>query len=219
MNLWIKSIACGLALGLAGCDNPADLSTPARVAEAAPVAVESPPANAPDAAATAVAAGTPIDAQASKIEFVGSKVTGSHSGGFKSFTGTVRLEEGEVRAVRAEIDMDSTFSDNERLTGHLKSPDFFDVAKHPKAVFESTEIKPGGEKGASHTITGNLTLHGVTKSISFPATIQVDAEGAKINSDFFIKRTDFGIVYPGMPNDLIREEVVIKLAVKAPSKA
>ena len=92
----------------------------------------------------------------------------------------------------ADIDMASTWSDNEGLTGHLKSPDFFDVAKHPKATFVSTEITPGGEKGASHTVTGNFTLHGVTKSISFPATITVSDGSAKVDSEFFINRKDSG---------------------------
>lgn len=224
MNRWVNAVAASLILAMAaaGCGNPATDSTEAQVA--APVAVDTPAETTPAVAkpaGEAAAAGTPIDAQASKIEFVGSKVTGSHTGGFKDFSGTVVLspDEKEVQSIRAEILMDSTYSDNEKLTGHLKAPDFFDVAKFPKAVFESTEIKPGGEKGATHTVTGNLTLHGVTKSITFPATIRTDSGGAEIDSDFFIHRKDFGIEYAGMANDLIRDEVVIKLAVKAPRKA
>ena len=73
--------------------------------------------------------------------------------------------------------MDSIWTDTEKLTGHLKSADFFDVAKFPKSTFESTEIKAGSSdakaKDATHTVTGNLTLHGVTRSIQFPAKIAV----------------------------------------------
>ena len=81
-----------------------------------------------------------------------------------------------------------------------------------------SEIKPGSEKGATHTVTGNLTLHGVTKSISFPAKVTVNESGLELTSEFALNRKDFGINYPGKANDLIRDEVVIKLAVKAPKK-
>ena len=71
----------------------------------------------------------------------------------------------------------------------------------------------------SKTVQGNLTLHGVTKSISFPATVTVKDGGVSLASEFALNRRDFGINYPGMQNDLIRDEVVIKLDVKAPKKA
>lgn len=222
MERWMTVVAATAWLGLAigGCSNPADESTAARVSEPVPTptATGAPGGGGSVETASVPAGALPIATAESKVEFVGSKVTGSHSGGFQDFTGHVVLSPDgkEVQAIQAEIDMNSTYSDNEKLTGHLKAPDFFDVAKFPKATFVSTEIKPGGEKGASHTVTGNLTLHGVTKSISFPATLTVDEGSVAIDSDFFINRKDFGIEYPGMPNDLIRDEVVIKLAVKAP---
>jgi len=154
----------------------------------------------------------------SKIGFTGSKVTGSHSGYFPAFSGQVDLAPGQVEQsqVRVDIDMASVVADDERLTGHLKSPDFFDVAKFPKATFVTTEIKPGGPGGATHTVTGNLELHGVKKSITFPAQIEVTDETASLNSDFAINRKDFGILYPGKSDDLIRDEVVIRLSIKAP---
>ena len=112
--------------------------------------------------------------------------------------------------------MDSVWTDTEKLTGHLKSADFFDASKFPKSTFESTEIKAGSSdakaKDATHTVTGNLTLHGVTRSIEFPAKIVVSPDSASLDSEFFINRKDFGIIYPGMANDLIRDQVVLKLA-------
>jgi len=161
-----------------------------------------------------------ITPQNSKIEFVGSKVTGSHNGSFKQFTGTIELAKEGVEKSRVTIDIvtDSIFTDNERLTGHLKTADFFDVPKHPKANFTSTKIEPATTAGATHTVTGNLDLHGVKKSISFPATIQVAPDAASVNAEFAINRKDFGINYTGKANDLIRDEVVMKLTVKAPRK-
>ena len=118
--------------------------------------------------------------------------------------------------------MGSTWTDTDRLTGHLKSPDFFDVAKFPKSTFETTGITKGNTdakaKDATHTVTGNLTLHGVTKSIQFPARIGVTPDAATLDSEFFLNRKDFQINYPGMANDLIRDEVVINLAIRAPRK-
>jgi polyisoprenoid-binding protein YceI len=102
-----------------------------------------------------------------------------------------------------------------KLTEHLKTPDFFDVAKFPDAKFVSTEIRAGGDKGASHTVTGNLTMHGVTKSVTFPATIAVTADTASVDSDFSINRKDFGINYAGAADNLIRDDVVIKLTIRA----
>ena len=111
--------------------------------------------------------------------------------------------------------MASIWSDSDSLTGHLKGPDFFDVPKFAKTTFVTTEIKPGGDKGASHTITGNLDLHGVNKSITFPATVTITPEGASLKTEFALNRNDFGIVYPGKADDLIRNEVVLKLDLKA----
>jgi polyisoprenoid-binding protein YceI len=82
-------------------------------------------------------------------------------------------------------------------------------------VFVSTAIATAGTPNA-YTITGNLTLHGVTKSISFPATAVLTDKDLKANSEFSINRKDFGIVYPGMPDDLIRDDVLIKLTIEAP---
>jgi polyisoprenoid-binding protein YceI len=97
----------------------------------------------------------------------------------------------------------------------LKTADFFDVAKYPEANFVSTTIKPGGENGATHTVTGNLTLHGVTKAITFPATINVTPDVATVDSSFSINRKDFGINYAGAADNLIRDDVVLTLHVRA----
>ncbi|MFO0954626.1 MAG: YceI family protein [Isosphaeraceae bacterium] len=235
MSRVMRTAGCFALLSMvawAGCANPADdkfkvtATEPKAETAPAPALAPSPAPAGPGASAPATTpAATPavpagalaLDASASKIDFVGSKVTGSHSGGFKTFSGSAELssDQSSLAKVSVEIDMGSTWSDDERLTGHLKSPDFFDVAKNPKATFVSTEIKPGGEKGATHTITGNLTLHGVTKSLSFPATVAVKDGALSLNSEFALNRKDFAINYPGRANDLIRDEVVIKLDVKA----
>ncbi|HAV62569.1 MAG TPA: YceI family protein [Verrucomicrobiales bacterium] len=150
------------------------------------------------------------------IGFVGSKVTGSHEGGFTNVTGTIAVSDGRiVGSPEFQIDMASTWSDNDRLTGHLKSPDFFDVANHPTSTFTVATIEEGTPTA---TVTGNLALHGVTKSIAFPATINVGADAVNVQAEFAINRKDFGITYPGRPDDLIRDNVVIKLSLAAVPK-
>jgi polyisoprenoid-binding protein YceI len=157
-----------------------------------------------------------INAQNSKIEFIGSKVVGSQNGFFEKFDGVIYYAgQPEKSRVEITIDMNSVKTDADGLTTHLKTPDFFDVAKYPQATFTSTEIKPGGEKGATHTITGNLQLRGVTKAITFPANIAVTGDAVTVDSNFTINRKEFGINYAGAADNLVRDEVVLTLKVRA----
>jgi polyisoprenoid-binding protein YceI len=201
-------IVAGLSFGCAA--NPADNKAKATVGNAAPAS------NSPKSGATETLAITPEN---SKVEFVASKVTRSHNGSFKQFSGTIELVADNVPNSRVTIDIDtaSVVADDEQLTGHLKTPDFFDVAKFPKATFASTKIEPAGG-GDAYTVTGNFELHGVKKSITFPATIKATADSVAVDAEFAINRKDFGIVYKGKADDLIRDEVVLKLNLRVPRK-
>ena len=156
-----------------------------------------------------------------QLEWTGSKVTGKHDGSFKKLAGSVELVDGKLEngKVAVTIDMSSVEADHPKLTGHLKSGDFFEIDKHPEAKFVSTKVEKGGKDGATHTITGNLTLRGVTKSIRFPATIKSENGKLMVNSEFVINRKDFGVDYPGKPDDLIRDNVVLRLKLNVPRKA
>ena len=200
-----KLLALVFPLLLAACANPAADKPKAVTSEAAPVA--SNPAGGQRYS---------ITPDNSDITFVGSKVTGSHNGSFEKFTGAIDyLGQPEKSRVTVVINLDSVTADDPKLTNHLKTADFFDVAKYPVASFESTEIKPGGQAGATHTITGNLQLHGVTKAITFPATISADGDAVAVSSTFSINRKDFGINYAGARDNLIRDDVVLGLKVRA----
>jgi polyisoprenoid-binding protein YceI len=232
--------ACAAAFAFAaassqmtGCSNPADNKFQVEALPAKPrVAMGLDSVKAEDAVNGAAVAVTSEAAPAgvktvkavvadSKIEFTGSKVTGSHSGGFKAFTAEAVVDPVKKSLIdfKTTIDMDSTWSDNDRLTGHLKNQDFFDVPKFPTSKFETTQIDSVGDDklpGSNTMIVGNLTLHGVTKSIRFPAKVDIAESGAvTLNTEFAINRKDFGIEYAGKTDDLIRDEVVIRLAVKA----
>lgn len=148
-----------------------------------------------------------------RIDFLGAKVTDKHEGSFSSFSGTARLVDGNIEKSTVEVSIDTASLQVEpaKLRGHLLSADFFDVEKFPKATFTSTSIKATPAGPAPYEVTGNLDLHGVKKSITFPASIAVGDAGLTIAAEFAINRKDFAIVYPGMPDDLIKDEVLIKL--------
>ncbi|MBZ0113174.1 MAG: YceI family protein [Thermoanaerobaculia bacterium] len=196
-------IYCALPLTLAasmiGCADPTADAPKAVVNDVAPETAPTP--------ATA-AVEYPL---AGSIGFVGSKVTGSHDGGFENFSGTVSVvgDTVEGSSVKVTIDTTSLWADNEKLTKHLKSEDFFAVETFPTATFESTSITAGDE--GAYTVTGNLSLHGITKQISFPADIALSAEGYTAKAEFSILRFDFDIAFTGKKDDLIRDDVLIKL--------
>ena len=113
----------------------------------------------------------------------------------------------------------SVFTDTEGLTKHLQTGDFFEVEKFPKSAFSSTKIVPDTAKGANNfTVTGDLEMRGVKKSITFPATITVTPADVNVKAEFSINRKDFGIVYAGKADDLIRDDVVLRLDLKAAKK-
>ena len=92
------------------------------------------------------------------------------------------------------------------------NPGYQIVAAGGTAQFTSQSIV---REGTGYTVTGNLTLHGVTKSITFPASIMVTPEGVTAQSEFVLKRFDWNIEYKGKADDLIRDEVVVTLNIAA----
>ena len=152
-----------------------------------------------------------LDGKNTKIEFIGTKPNGKHEGGFKALAGTATAKAGDPTSLKFQVEIDTTslYSDNEKLTAHLKSPDFFGVKSNPKASFVTTKVETAKD---GHTVTGDLTLLGKTKSISFPARIAVSGEGFTLTSQFQIDRTDYGMTYGrGKVDDL----VTLKVSVNA----
>jgi polyisoprenoid-binding protein YceI len=202
---------------LAACEDPAANKARALTSNA------STPATSPRSAGPASVKGESlaITAENSKVLFTGSKVTGKHEGGFNQFSGTIDLVNGkpEESSVKIDIETASVFTDTDGLTKHLQTGDFFEVEKFPKASFVSTSIQrdPAGDAN-NYKVIGDLEFRGVRKSVTFPATIVVTPADVAVNSEFSINRKDFGIVYAGKADDLIRDDVVIKLDLKTPRK-
>lgn len=228
------AILVTLTLGVAACEDPAADKPKAAVGSAKPVpsaaASVAKSAAAPAASASAAPAEKPkaldipekpagaVDIDpASTVGFTGSKVTGKHDGKFEKFSGWIELKDGKLEGgrVAVKIEMGTVKTDDAKLDGHLQTGDFFLVEEHPIGTFVSTDIKTGGEKGATHTIEGNLNMRGVEKSVTFPAKIDVTKDPMTATAEFSINRKDWGIVYTGKADDLIRDDVVIKLDLKA----
>ena len=158
-----------------------------------------------------------INKDESTVTWLGTKPTGRHGGTIGISEGEVFLKDGTLSGANFVLDMNSIatedFQDNEemynKLVGHLKSPDFFDVENHPTAKFEMTSVKDyvaGDEAEESeesefklanptHEITGNLTMRDTTLSITFPAIVHVMGESVHAESKFNIDRTNWGVSY------------------------
>lgn len=147
---------------------------------------------------TGLVAGTwNIDPAHSTVGFsvrhlVVSKVRGT----FDDFTGAITIAEDGTPSVVADIKVDSVNTRNEGRDGHLKNADFFEAEKFPVATFRSTSVKA---KGGDYVLTGEFTLHGVTKQIDLDLEFLGTNPGmghgpvAGFEASCVINRRDFGI--------------------------
>ena len=186
-----------LSSWMMGCESEID----DKVAASVGTAKEAPVAPAATSSAWALSAD-------SHIAWVGAKVTDDHKGGFRALSGSATVEGNALRSAEVVIETASLFADHPKLESHLKGEDFFGVSRFPKATFSITSVAASAD--GSHTVTGNLDLHGVKKEISFPATVTVNGTMATVAAEFTLNRKDFGMAYPGKPDDLIRDEVLVK---------
>jgi len=150
----------------------------------------------------------PLTKDNTKIEWTGTKPDGKHDGGFEKVSGTATLTEAAGLKIEVEIDCDSLYSDDKKLTGHLKSPDFFAVKDHPKAKFVSTKVAKAGK---GYLVTGDLTLLGKKKEVSFTADIAA-GDTLTMKGVIEINRQDFGM---GYGKGKIDDKVAIRVKVDA----
>jgi polyisoprenoid-binding protein YceI len=143
-----------------------------------------------------------IDAAHSSVQFsVRHLMVSNVKGTFSGVTGTVSYdpEKLEQTSIDATVDVTTVNTNDEKRDGHLKSPDFFDVAKYPVMTFKGTNVESSGDV---HKVAGELTLHGVTKEVTLTVE-DVSAEtkdpwgsfriGANVKGK--IKRSDFGLTW------------------------
>jgi len=162
-----------------------------------------------------------VNIEQSSLQWTGRKVSGQHHGEVRIKSGALVVEEGKLIGGNFVIDL-TTITNHDldgeykgKLEGHLKSADFFDVDNHPEASFEITNVQDGAEAGTV-AISGNLTIRGVTKNITFDAQVQEASDAAvKATADFNIAREDWGVNYAGQADDLISKEINFKVTLVA----
>ena len=112
-----------------------------------------------------------IDAVHSNVSFSVRHIVSRTSGAFTSFEGTVDYDptHPEKSAVSATVDVGSIDTNNKRRDGHLKSADFFDAGQHPSITFVSRSAEKQGDR---LLVTGDLTMHGLTRQVVLPVEVK-----------------------------------------------
>ena len=173
-----------------------------------------------------------LDTLNSNVEWKGYKVfkseNTSHFGTIKFESGDVKIKDGKLESGTFVADMASLTSEDlkdkkdelEKLNGHLKSADFFEVEKFPTASYEITKVSPSAEGDYNTILDGNLTIKGITKPIQFKANIAVNAAEVSISTEpKDIMREEFGVKFQSpAANGVIKNDVTLQIRVKALEK-
>jgi len=137
-----------------------------------------------------------VDVAKSSITWIGKKVTGSHNGSIALKSGTLNVNGKSITGGGFIVDMTSIkdADGSAKLEGHLKADDFFGSEKYPTSNFVITKV---AGSGANVTVTGNLTIKGITKPLSFPATVAVGTDGTVTATapKIVVDRTKYDIKY------------------------
>lgn len=215
-----------IAAGLFGCTDFTEGKDRAVVNEAeepAETPTEEQPAEEPAPEADAAVTEEPVEEVAtltyaltpdSSIIFEGSKTIDTHVGGFEKFDGIITMQDGDPSTAKIDltIDTQTIFSDDTLLTSVLKGKEWFAIEEFPESTFVSTKIE--GTNG-DVSITGNLTIKGVTKSITFPATVNIADEKITGDAEFVIDRSIWNVGYSDWKGQLIKNDVLMALAIIA----
>lgn len=141
-----------------------------------------------------------VDPAKSNITWVGKKVTGEHTGKISFSNGTILTDGKAFTGGTFVVDMKSmTCTDisdaetNGKFLGHMTSPDFFDVTGHPTSKLVVTSVKKTGAN--TYNVTGDLTIKGTTKPVTFPATVTIAGNKVTAKADVTVDRTAYDIRY------------------------
>ena len=167
-----------------------------------------------------------VNTKVSNVDWVGKKVSGQHTGTINIKEGSISLHDGHLSGGTVIMDMSSIAvtditaeQGGDKLKGHLNSPDFFDAAKHQTATLTINSYKL--EKGSSYVVAGTLSIKGITKPISFPATIELKDGKLAAYAEVKVDRTLYDIKYgsgkffEGLGDKMIDDEFIVKFKIAA----
>ncbi|HXL72456.1 MAG TPA: YceI family protein [bacterium] len=168
-----------------------------------------------------------FDKAHSQIGFAVRHILSPVHGEFKDYDGTIHFDpkNPEDARISVTIQVDSINTDNEMRDHHLKTPDFFDAEKYPTITFKSTKITTAGDN--QYKVEGDLTMHGVTKSVVLDTTYDgsdtmMGAKIAGFSATTKIDRRDFGITFNKVlesGNLMVGNDVTITLDIALMDKA
>lgn len=164
-----------------------------------------------------------IDPTHSDITFkVKHMVISTVTGRFTAFSGTIKTDRPDFSDARVqfEADIDSISTNNEQRDAHLKSPDFFDAASHPKLSFVSTSLTRRGDD--RYELVGDMTIRGTTQRISLDATYNgtvagFDGDIAAFEISGKLNRQDYGLRWNAMTEAggvVVSDEVKLNIVVE-----
>jgi polyisoprenoid-binding protein YceI len=140
-----------------------------------------------------------IDTSSSNVDWFGKKVTGEHNGSINIKEGSLEVAGGAIKGGTVVIDMQSIINEDiedadykAKLEGHLKSEDFFSVEKFPIAKLVLTDVEKSGDE---YSFTGDLTIKGITKPVSFKGKSLADGDHVKVEGAITIDRSDYDVKY------------------------
>ena len=148
----------------------------------------------------------------------------SHYGTVKLLSGNLTFNGDQLAGGTFIMDMNSIDAEDMKgdpklkkmLENHLKSDDFFDTARFPKAVFQIKTVKKLNSAADNYMISGSLTIKGITKTISFPAKmIQNNGFYIITSAQFSFNRKHFGLRYNIFEDMLISNDVEMNVVLKA----
>jgi len=193
-----------------------------------PKGVDAKTTAATEAAASANANDKMFNITDGQLQWTGTKVGGQHSGTVKVSGGNIAASNGQVSAGTVNIDMSSiTVTDlkagdgKEDLEGHLKNEDFFNTTAHPNATFKVTSATGSG---TSVNITGDLTIKGITKSITVPANVAMAGDKISVvTPSFKINRTEWDVKYGSgligtVADKVIHDDISLVLSLTGQAK-
>lgn len=139
-----------------------------------------------------------IDTASSSLEWEAKKVTGQHVGTLSFGEGILQVEKKKISGGKVTVDMNTLVNTdgsgfNKNLTGHLKSDDFFSVAKFPQATLEVKNVTSKSDN--LHHFTADLTIKGITAPVEFDSEVNVTSEQLTATGVIVVNRTKYDIRY------------------------